>query len=700
MMPSAPAATTETADRGSLYPTGRRAFAVRARRAVTGGAIPLTLYLLVAVAVSLVAASHFVGWPLNATEVEFLLMPSILSNPAGFDGSPYYALAQTLEALSLLSSVVAWLRSAGIEPEQQQIYLRFLQSFFMCAGVAATCFALGGRRRPWLVLAVFFLFIASGKHHLYYFKIVSSTFVSGLVVIAIALALARRMWLAGAVLALVGAVHPAYFLLTACIILLIYAVTDDAPLALPSRHVRALAPLAIFALPIVLLWILNYRAILQPAEDTALWFSYMESRSDLAFPLRQGYAAVLGMLVPLTIAAAAFWREWRATGNRRFRALAALAAFGVMLVVVQILASEVFRLATITRLTLSHRLQFSLDVLIFVAIVWIALRRYAESALFSWLALIWLCIVYFTQGALPNFGLTDRGTLFAAVLALQTIEDAARHPRLLRLALTAFAWSAVFAALIVLSPPAIPVIWPVMWCVAGAFVEHLLRRQWTGVARVGHLLRPVAATVVLVTAAVFALRPINPDDVAADLATFAGRRPPARDAARWQGRNDYAEFIEFVTKTVPPDERIISVPFYLGQSMTPVPYRATYLDWGESNYLLYLSGYLDYVIARLDTYGIKPLERPKGCTIRRMFLAPPDSDDSRCSRIAFQRQSWLAVRQWRANIPQIRALSPTTGWVLTRRNLLCSGEQPAATWKELAIIRLDAIRPEPACPQT
>ena len=73
--------------------------------------IPLLLAGLAAVLVSAAGASAFVGWPINATEVEFLLVPGILANSA-FENTTYLTLAEQLKARRYQLAIVTDLRNA------------------------------------------------------------------------------------------------------------------------------------------------------------------------------------------------------------------------------------------------------------------------------------------------------------------------------------------------------------------------------------------------------------------------------------------------------------------------------------------------------------------------------------------------------------------------------------------------------------
>jgi hypothetical protein len=168
----------------------------------------------------------------------------------------------------------------------------------------------------------------------------------------------------------------------------------------------------------------------------------------------------------------------------------------------------------------------------------------------------------------------------------------------------------------------------------------------------------------------------------------------AVDATRTAGRSsraDYAEFIDFVTRNVAPNEQIIAVPLYLTQRRTPVPYRSVFVDWGESNYVLYLSAHLIDTSARLAAYGIDVRERPHGCTLKSMFLAGMDGEThARCERRGFQRLAESKVTAWRERIDEIQRLAPRTAWALIRQDLVCPGERGIA-WKELRLVRLSQV---------
>jgi hypothetical protein len=171
-------------------------------------------------------------------------------------------------------------------------------------------------------------------------------------------------------------------------------------------------------------------------------------------------------------------------------------------------------------------------------------------------------------------------------------------------------------------------------------------------------------------------------------ATSINWRPTSRAL---ETRNDYAGFLQFVTAHVPPDAQILAVPFFLTQRYSPVPYRAMYLDWVESNYVLYLGAFLDEAIARLASYGIDPFERPKGCTLAGMFFAGGAANPHfRCERLWFQHLAESSVTAWRDHVNEIEQRSPRTTWLLIRQDLLCAGERGDA-WKDLRLLPLAQV---------
>jgi hypothetical protein len=654
-------------------------------------ALPYALLLCISAAISLVSASQFVGWPLMATEMDFLIMPTVLAQKDAYAGTPYLALAENLRAMSILPSVVSLVDWIGVPADRQAVYFGILQAFFVCAGVASVFIALGGRRYPWLVLAGFLIFLASGKHYFYYFKLVSSTFVSGLVLLALAAAIGRKYWWAAVFTALIGAVHPTYFVLTIAGIVVAHWASAQQPLTFDRRDLYPLRPFIWVAVPFIIVWLFNSRAILQPSVDKDLWFAFMQARSDLAFPMRQGHYAVMSMLTPLVIASLVFWQERRRRGEQRYAALAALAALGVLAVIVAILGSEVLRSPTLTRLALSHRLQFTLDILVFVAIVWIVLRRYVDSGLVAWIAMLWFGVYQNFSAAIPVLGLSDRATFYLAVLALQLTEDAAQNANPLMMFKVAGAWAFALADIALFFNPTTRII----WILAGATIELSLRRRWLQVAQWAQMMRPIAVAAIVVAAAGLGLRGVEWRAAGADLRAFATHR--VLEVERWRIRRAYHDFFRFITETVPPGEQIMAVPIFQTQSFTTAPFRAMYLDWAEMNYVLYLGSHLDATVKRLATYEIDPRAQAGGCNLITMFLASENASNYRCQRMEFQARTMHDARAWRNHVDSIEALAPKTKWAMIHERFLCRSERPVVKWSGLALMRLSDVVRQPDC---
>jgi hypothetical protein len=633
--------------------------------------VPIGLCALVVLGISAVSAAQFTGWVLPATELDFLLVPRILASGSAFEGTAYLSLAKTLNAMSVLPATATTLAGAGLPLERQMTYFAAVQAAMVCIAVTGLMVVLNGRKTPWLVLTGLLLFVASGNHYLYYFKIVSSTFVSGFVLLALTLILARRYWPAAVVTALIGAAHPTYFLLTLAAIGGMQWVSSSELRSIRARLIP-LVPVVVLAIPVFVAWMINYEAILQPEVDSAAWFTFMSARSDLSFPLRQGYYAITAMIAPLVLAGLVLRRERRVSGEANFDALAALAAGGVLLVLVQIVSSEFLKSATLTRLALSHRLPFTIDVYLFAAVLWVVLRRVSRNGVLAWIGLLWFCVLRaFEPGVFTAAGVNATGTLMLAVLALQTIEDASTEgaPRLARVG---GAWCAAMAMAVLLSR-GVSSSALVALLILAAWIELALRLRQPGLLR-SPLMPGVALAIVAALSAAVTLK-------AVDATRNAGR----------SGRANYAEFIDFVTRNVAPDEQIIAVPFFLTQRLTPVPYRSVFLDWVESNYVLYLGSHLNDATARLAAYGIDVSDRPPGCTVKSMFLAGTDgAANARCERRWFQHLAESKVTSWREHIDDIHRLAPRTSWALIRQDLVCSGERGIA-WKDLRLVRLNDV---------
>jgi hypothetical protein len=666
---------------------------------LSGTTLPLGVTLIFALIAALVSARQFVGWPLNATELDFVIMNRILGMRDAFEGTVYLALAENVSRLSILPSLIGLLDAGGIAVERQVVYLNIIQALFMCLGPAAVFWVTTRDRNPWVTPLALLLFLLSGKHLLAYFKLVTSTFVSGFVIMAVAFGAARRYRVVAVLMGIIGIIHPTYFLVTVGAIFFMQWCSSG-PLLSPKGVMARLSPLkpCLFAVvPIVGYWLFNYGIIAQPQENKELWFSYMQARSDLAFPLRQGIFSILDISWFLLIAGLVFRREGKNGDDPGFTQLFWMTLFSIALVVVQILASEFIRSASLTRLALSHRIGFAFAIVTYAGLIAVMLRRFASGqGPLLWLVALLVVILGPSLPQIPAIGLNEKSMFALLVLSLQALEGVKLDlQRKVSCSWQVPVWLGV--GLIV------ALVWGggayrmmVLIIVLMAF-ELLLAFFWTGHERWGGRLKPFVVAGFLILCSAQYVKKTDWKTVRGDWQDFLAGNAVDFDLEYRKGRSEYRDFIRFVTDNVEPAEQILTVPFFLTQRFTPTPYRAVYLDWPESNYVLYMGNYTQNVVEKLATYGIDPNKRSPECNICAMIRARGGDDAYRCQRKALQAQAMHEDMAWRGNIPKIKELSPKVSWVLIRKEAICNGDQIVARWDDFSLMRLDGAVPFAEC---
>jgi len=667
-----------------------------------GMALSLGVTLVLALIAALMSARQFVGWPLNATELDFVIMNRVLAMRDAFEGTVYVALAENVSRLSILPTFIGLLEVGGVVVERQVVYLNIIQALFMCLGPAAVFWVTTRDRNPWLTPLALLLFILSGNHYLAYFKLITTTFVSGFVMMAIALGAARRYWGVAVLMAIIGLIHPTYFLVTTGVILFMQW-CGSGPCLSRTELIGRLTPLKpclFVVVPIVGYWLLNSERIVQPVANKELWFTYMQARSDLAFPLRQGILGILEIFCPLLVAGLVFRREGEICDDSRFRSLFGMTLFASALIIVQVLASEVLRSPSLTSLALSHRIQFTFIIACYAGLVAITLRCFVvgQGALYFWIGV--LLFVLFGAGlprSLP-ISLNVKILGFAIwVYSLQVFEGAKwdLKRKILRCwqvcdwvgigLVVVLIWGSKSYQMIIL-----------VACLMVA--ELILALRWRGYEQRLGKLKPFVVVGVLLLVMVQYVKATDWKAITGDWHSFLAGDVAEFDTEYRKGRSEYREFIRFITDHVGPTEQILAVPFFLTQSFTPTPYRAMYLDWAESNYVLYMRDYTPKVIEKLATYGIDPEERAPECNLSAMILAKPYHDTAyRCQRRAMQAQAQNKTMTWRNNISKIKELAPKVSWVLIKQDAICNGDRIVASWADFSLMRLDGAVPFADC---
>jgi hypothetical protein len=654
---------------------------------------PLIASLMLALLVAFISARQFIGWPLDGTEVDFVMLPSILAKQEVFQNSLYLPLAEKVSQLSILPTIVSYLTDIGISPERQMVCFYLVQVFLMCLGIGSLLLVLASPKDRWLVFLGLLVFILSGRHSLYYFKLVSSTFVIGWVILIIALAIARKYYFAVFPLVLVGLIHPTFFLVTLGAIGFAHWFNREGKLrcAFTVGHWKTLFPIAAVAVIIFAHWLFKYQAVFQPGEDKALWLAYMQMRSDLAFPLRQGYYRLMPIFSFHFLAAWVFYREGKVTGEAKYLALCGMALFAVLLMLIQIFSSEVLRSSTLIRLALSHRVPPVFNPMIYAALIWVGLNRFVRGKAISWLMLVIIGGLYSVLPAVSAIGLDHMGAFALAILMLQFIEDSA-------VGKTRFGYTRVAGLMVCLTAAAALVIGGAVYnnfynlipVILAMVIEQWLLRNTNRYLWLAAKVQTLAVAAVILVLLSTQVKAIDWSSLRKDWHDFAVQNTDRPD-------NEHAQFIDFVTRKVAPDEQIFAVPFYLTQKYSSMPYRAMFMDWHESNYVLYLGAYVPKVIEKFQIYEIDPFTGFPWCHLQGMIWAKAGEDQYRCQRRWLQREANHKVMQWRGHVEKLRKIAPMVAWVLIEEKWLCPEEQVRASWNGFALVRLEDTVRNPFC---
>jgi hypothetical protein len=664
--------------------------------------LPYAVTILLSIIAALIYGHQFIGWPLNAPELDFMILHSVLGKRDVFAGSVYLPLAENVARLSILPFVASQLEAWGVIAERQVVYLNFLQIFFMCLGPAAMFWLILRGRSPWLMPIALVLFILSGVHYLAYFKLITSTLVSGIVILVIAMTTARFYKSVAILLGVIGVVHPTYFLVTAAAVFFMQWCGSGPFLNRKDMlgRLKPLKPCLIVMVPFFGYWFVNAGMIVTPEVDRDVWISYMQARSDLAFPLRQGLFFFLETVGPLLLAALIFRRESEIRIEPGLMSLWGMALFAASLVFVQILSSEVLRSPSLTSLALSHRIPFTFMIACYAGLVAIALRYFVEGRgkLHFWFGT--LLFVLLGAGLPRSLPVSHNLKILAFsvwVFSLQLFETSEfTRKRIIAICWQICMWLGIGVVIVLIfgkqsyrSLPLLGILMVAEWFFAAHWADY---EKWLG------KVSPFILVSCLLSVVAYYVAAKDWKAISVDWLSFSGCDTVGYDANYRQGRSEYREFIRFVTDHVGPTEQILTVPFFITQSFNPVPYRSVFLDWGESNYVLYQRDYVSKVIEKLASYGIDPDEKPAECTVGAMILAKPFRDKAyRCQRRALQAQAQNKKMEWRGNIPKIKELAPRVSWVLIKQDAICSGDEIEARWGDFGLVRLENAAPFADC---
>jgi len=634
---------------------------------------------------------QFIGWPLNAKEGDFLNVSVFLENARMFEDTVYLEVAKRTSALSILPWLSDMLVRWGLTAVDQMTVLFAAEKFLYTLGMLCIGYVIS--RSTLATIGAFSIVLVAGLTKIFLLKLIASTVAFSIGFGVIALALAGRFRLAAVLTGAIGYIHPTYLAVYAGIALAIqiYCICVERSQGLRELGVTCLI-LFVVALPIAANVLVNLDQVASPIADPGAWFSYMQSRSDLAFPLRQGLPRLLGFVLAFAASSAALILV--RNENRMYGRLGVVLGFAVLLYGIQIFFTEVVPSTFVTKLALSHRANFIALPLAALGLLLVCFQKLSEERPWAWFSLILFPMVsaYLSQ-PIPT-GILSLSSMVRPILPGPTEVN-----------FDLFAFSLTVFALLMRERHALG---------GGVRLYHTSHTVAVAVVLSGLVFFPRAGHFLLLfvlmsplfgglftrlrgTRGLIGRRPspkLLVTTIGVMLVAFLAYRLPFVDAIHhWRafatGAQDevahpHNQFHTFVTKNVLPEERILFAPLELSIWYTPVPSRSVYLDWYELNYVLYVWELLPRVVEKMGTYGLDPFVggRTPQCTGWRGVIY------YRCQRSLLARAASEEIHAWRHHVAAIRRLDPRVEWVVLKTKDLCPGDEVSAVMGNIALMRI------------
>lgn len=628
-----------------------------------------------------IRGSEGFGVPVSLDVNDTIVFSEILTNPAFPPDSIARVFAHTNAGVGLAFLPTRVMHAAGLVPATQ-FFILYLAQMAMLALGAVTIFRAFNRHPAFVLLAgtLAFLsvFTAFGRYLAISggFKIVSSTFAMACGFAVVGLFLCGRYHAAACAAALLAAYHPSHGVALLALIggyaVWRYAVNRAWSLA---RLLRLGAVTGMAVLPFVVFVLVPLPAA-QPF-DPAAWWSYVFSKTSNLTPLQDGVqivACIWGALLFGLAAHAAPRSTHDGESGVHRRAVAVIVAV-ICLSLLQILATEVLHSIPITQLALTRTSPYAVMMVVAILAERIFRAIQAGDATDRWRAL------FFGLGAvgggissnLPLVGLPmslpplrniswlsmaaeQAGvTLFVAALAWWCwepfLEQERRRKVLAALTGAVLLWVVVFGV----RPPTIAVtIAVVLW--------------WKPTLAPWLIVRPIAAFALIGFAA---------------LMVVLGRNSWLTPAMK----KDSA-LISAVTQHVPVGGMVITVPPSDSRGDKLIPSRATYVGWGEGQYLIYQPSLVATVTARLATLGVYPVDQDPACD---GWLFKP-----MCRRQLFAAKAREKNDAWRGRLDDMRQLAPSLTHALVQKSFACAEDVSATVVDDLLLIPLEGLA-SPGC---
>ena len=679
-----------------------------------------TLEVLLVVSVAmLLLAPRWLGYlsatsSVNQLDTDFLYFDSIQANPGHFANVLILGVVERVTAsFGALIGLSRLLTGMGVEQNHQLI------AFFMTQlslGVAGVWLILTGLRlgciERLLVFALFaFSFFSQFGRYIggpgFYNKVTVSCFAIGAGFVIIGL-FVRGQHLASMTLsALLAYLHPVYSAVFLALNISFAAKTwREGPGWSKGSIAVFLGTPALILLPLA--WgLLESRQVLT-GQTGALWWDYLKAKTSNPFPLQDGLVIVLPSLALFAITFHLLGRLARQEASAAYLRAQWVVGAVIAAWIVQIVFTELVPVSFVARLSLTRMTPFALLFMV-VAYVRIAWRHRDRDETGLWLVLLlvpavlgpaqtqmfsgevirqllgsvpWVLIVL--GGWWPDFTIFPESLLLFVILLVHArrvgvlggAEAAAGSrpglaPALIAAAVALLALLVAMEASRLVTEPGIRGASTVaagtillMWMAEQQFGTLSAWRRAAGWARTRSAL--VGGLLVLAVAA--------PMGVAAAKRIATAAPPPAEADLVW-------DFLERNTKA---NEMVLVVPLFETRRFPVMPLRPIFVDWSDSQYVLYDPAMLEPLMQRLTLMGmdVDRALKASNCAGVLQYV------DAMCKRKLFETLSRDYSDAWRRNLPKIREIAPNLSYVLLRSRHVVPEDRVVFRTGEVALVKL------------
>ncbi|MFN4164156.1 MAG: hypothetical protein ACK4GK_06250 [Ferrovibrio sp.] len=633
--------------------------------------------------VVLVRGSEGLGQPVNLDVNDTIVFVQAYNNSFFPVDSVTAQFARSVMDVGVTFMLPQAMHALGLKPEAQFLVLYLVQMAALATGLLLF-FRAFSRDTGFLLLALtiaylsvftgFGRYLALGAA----FKIVSSTLALAIGIVCLGVFLSGRSLLAAILAALLATYHPSHGLIVLGIIGGHTAWLAATRRLAVSSFLVFCSAVGLALVPFLVLVVAN----LPPATsfDRDAWWSYVFSKTSNLTPLQDGVALVAIILAGLAAGIvglaglAALDTDGR---NVRLRATAILVAV-MVLWGLQIVASEVVHSVTLTQLALTRATPYG--ALVLVSLVALVAYRCLRSGDRRDIAVGGL----FAIGAI--------GALFPQalpVVGLPVATGALIRVRWL------FQWNVIEQASAVLMVAAAAwYLWLPQLTDAGRRRSAWVLVVLTGASILFFGLRLPSLSVALLLATVWKPRlasfvPLRAAFVVGLIVIMAAFAVTLRKPWRLDRNERNQDLIAMVEQHVPPSGMVLSIPPTDGSTELILPLRASYLGWGEGQYLIYMPALTETVWARATTLGISPVVDDPAC--RKWLL------NMMCRRQLFFARARARNDEWRSHLDEMRALAPSLSHALIRASHSCPGDRPVARFEDLLLVPIEAVAR--SCPQ-